>query len=314
MSRQLCKAVAIGVLAMGSSGAKAQFDASSRSLRFVEQQIGTASAPTIVSITNEWGLGPKEVRATVTFPGFCISPPSQGCLERVAEDIASFVIESSCGVLDPGQSCSLFLRFVPAAARDLRAEIVLGADPAGKPVVVQLQGYGVPRKAVPGTVLAVEYARADPPRLFLTVLRDEIDKLDRNEIKGWQRTGKTFWVHPSGEDIAANTRPVCRFYGLPEAGLDRHFYSASPAECAEVIARFSYAWLLEGGDFFRVVLPDIQSGACVPGTSPLYRLYAASTGVQHIYTTMRTEAAALVAQGWIAEGYGPDAVAMCVPQ
>ena len=31
---------------------------------------------------------------------------------------------------------------------------------------------------------------------------------------------------------------MCRFYGLPSAGLDSHFYTANAAECAQIPAKF----------------------------------------------------------------------------
>ena len=60
-------------------------------------------------------------------------------------------------------------------------------------------------------------------------------------------------------------RPVCRFYGLPSAGLDSHFYSASPAECFEVDERFGAEWQIESDNVFQVDLPDTVTGVCAGG-------------------------------------------------
>ena len=51
-------------------------------------------------------------------------------------------------------------------------------------------------------------------------------------------------VFDEGDTRLANSVPVCRFYGNPARGLDSHFYSASPDECAAVQQRFPDDWLL----------------------------------------------------------------------
>jgi len=80
-----------------------------------------------------------------------------------------------------------------------------------------------------------------------------------------------------------------------------------------VIAQFSNAWVLESNDVFAVVLPDATTGACSSGLLPLYRVYNHRADVNHRYTTSLAIRAQMIAAGWIAEGYGPQAVAMCVP-
>jgi hypothetical protein len=48
---------------------------------------------------------------------------------------------------------------------------------------------------------------------------------------------------------------------------------------------------------------------------PVYRVYAGATRTpNHRYVTDRALRDAMVSQGWIAEGYGPDAVIMCTPR
>ena len=56
---------------------------------------------------------------------------------------------------------------------------------------------------------------------------------------GWARTGEGFKAYAAGSYNDGTVRPVCRFYGLPSAGLDSHFYSASPAECFAVDERLT---------------------------------------------------------------------------
>ena len=81
------------------------------------------------------------------------------------------------------------------------------------------------------TLEAVEYYNQALDHYFVTASTDEIAKLDAGVFVGWQRTGLNFDVFdPATPHTGAS--PVCRFYGSPAAGLDSHFYSASPAECA----------------------------------------------------------------------------------
>ena len=161
---------------------------------------------------------------------------------------------------------------------------------------------------------AIEFYDATLDHYFITASADEIAKLDGGFFVGWQRTGLSFKV----EDPAANfvgLSPVCRFYGLPLAGLDSHFYSASPAECAAVMQRFPNAWELESSDVFQVRLPDLNTGVCPSGSVPVYRSWNARTDSNHRYTTDPSVQQAMIAKGYVAEGYGPPPmpVAMCSP-
>jgi hypothetical protein len=104
--------------------------------------------------------------------------------------------------------------------------------------------------------------------------------------------------------------PYAAFYGLPSAGLTRTF-SASPAECFEVDARFGAEWRIESDNVFQIDLPDMVTGVCPGGTIPVYRLFNGRPDVNHRYTTSAAIRATMEAAGWIREGYGPDATIMC---
>ena len=99
---------------------------------------------------------------------------------------------------------------------------------------------GGPALARAASVDAVEYYNAGLDHYFVTALPNEIAALDAGMFVGWQRTGLAFKVAAAGDTLPGST-PVCRFYGRPEAGLDSHFYSASPAECAAVQQNFAGA-------------------------------------------------------------------------
>jgi Repeat of unknown function (DUF5648) len=175
--------------------------------------------------------------------------------------------------------------------------------------------YGIvlPAVALAGDATVVEYYWAAHDHYFITADPAEISALDHSPPGGWVRTGQNFKAWSAANEPLPNASPVCRFYGRPEAGLDSHFYSASPAECQAVIDRFPTAWLYESRNVFEVVLPDPTLGTCPLGTASVYRLYDNRTDVNHRYTTSLTIRAMMIAAGWIPEGYGPQGVAMCVP-
>src|SRR5450631_4496160 len=157
-------------------------------------------------------------------------------------------------------------------------------------------------------VSVVEYYRAAVGHYFMTADGNEIQTLDNGQLAGWARTGASFNAYPPSD---AGHPPVCRFYGRPEAGLDSHFYSASIAECQAVIARFSDAWIYESADVFTIDLPSPTDGACPAASLPVYRLYNNRADVNHRYTTSLEVRSEMLSAGWVAEGYGPLAVAMC---
>ena len=161
-------------------------------------------------------------------------------------------------------------------------------------------------------ITAFEFDNPGLDHYFVTASEVEIRALDNGEFKGWFRTGGLFGVFtPDSTDPGLT--PVCRFYGNPAFGLDSHFYSASPAECADVLRKWPEQWLLESSNVFKVRLPDTATGACPSGTQPLYRAFNQRTDVNHRYTIILTFAYEMVDKGYALEGYGSPPVAMCVP-
>lgn len=166
---------------------------------------------------------------------------------------------------------------------------------------------------MPATVTVVEFYWPAADHYFITADAGEIAALDSGQLPGWVRTGQTFNAFAPTNPNDATHSPVCRFYGRPEAGLDSHFYSASPAECQAVMALYPNAWVYESADVFEMVLPNAADGSCSVGTVPVYRLYNNRADVNHRYTTSPAIRWQMMAAGWIPEGYGPQAVAMCAP-
>ena len=159
-----------------------------------------------------------------------------------------------------------------------------------------------------GTVPVVEYYHAALDHYFVTAVPAEIAALDAQRLAGWARTGYTFNAYTANPPA---TSPVCRYY-LPPAAGDSHFLSADPAECGAVGAMFP-AFVLESPAVMHVFLPNSASGACPSATRPVYRLWNGRVDSNHRFTTEADVRDQMVARGYVREGYGPDAVAMCAP-
>ena len=188
----------------------------------------------------------------------------------------------------------------PVAAKD-SARAYVG-------VVVRRVGSAQPQPAV---VTVVEFHHAALDHYFITASAKEIGDLDSGVHKGWARTGKSFKAYGVGSTGNTGRRPVCRAYGNPAAGLDSHFYSASPQECVATITKFNGSWLLEASEVFEMELPDVSTGACASGGVPIYRVWNNRADSNHRYTTSVADRDAMVAKGYVKEGYGPDSVTLC---
>jgi PKD repeat protein len=159
-------------------------------------------------------------------------------------------------------------------------------------------------------VQIVEYYHSGLDHYFVTADPDEMAALDTGRLTGWTRTGYQFTGFArSPLDISKST--VCRFYGLPQAGLNSHFYSGSQAECAAVMTQFASSWMLESSDVFQIVMPDVVSGACPASMVPVYRLFNNRADANHRYVTDASVRDSMLAKGYISEGYGPDSVTFC---
>ena len=173
-------------------------------------------------------------------------------------------------------------------------------------------------RAAAGTEAVIEYYNPWLDHYFMTPLANEIALLDAGAFVGWNRTGRVFDGFTSAAAAApAAVSPVCRFYIPPQHG-DSHFFSASPTECAEVAAKIGTdpdysGYIEETPAEFYIALPDLSTGACAPGTLPVYRLWNGRADSNHRYTTDLATRAAMLASGYVAEGYGPLGVAMCTP-
>jgi len=178
-----------------------------------------------------------------------------------------------------------------------------GAVVPSAPVNFAGSSAGVP----PLPVTAIEFYRTATDHYFISSLQPDIEALDSGHFPGWARTGQKFSVYAVA---TAGANPVCRIY-IPPPG-DSHFFSGSPAECAATVVKYP-TLILEAPNVFYIALPDQTTGACPAGTIPVYRVFNNRADPNHRYTTDRAIRDSMVAKGYIAEGYGPDAVIMCSP-
>lgn len=112
---------------------------------------------------------------------------------------------------------------------------------------------------------AVEFYNATLNHYFITAYPEEAAALDAGtNVKGWTRTGGQFTVFT---DPGAGLMPVCRFFGTPGKGLNTHFYTADPDECAKV--KTEPAWTFEAIAFYIPLPTNNDCG----GSYPVYRSY-----------------------------------------
>ena len=164
----------------------------------------------------------------------------------------------------------------------------------------------------------IEYYNQALDHYFISASQPDIDGLDSGRIPGWQRTGNDFsawistYVDPQGTKGTgppAGLLPVCRLY-IPPVDGDSHFFSVSAAECAASMAQHP-EFEFESPSAFLATLPDAQTGACPPNQTPVYRLWNARKDSNHRYTTSTAVRDQMLLRNYVAEGYGPNAVAMC---
>jgi hypothetical protein len=208
-----------------------------------------------------------------------------------------------------GLSTPRFFGHTATLLSDGKVLVAAGASEDNAPIALdsaELYDDGAP---LPTNVLLIEYFHAGFGHYFITSIPDEISKLDNGTFAGWARTGLQFNAYAAPR---ANSVPVCRFFSAAFAPRSSHFYTPFATECANEQA--DSAWTLESSDAFDIAVPTAD-GSCATGFTPVYRLYNNGQGgaPNHRYTTDLTVRTQMIAQGWVPEGLGPDAVEMCSP-
>jgi len=266
------------------------------SLSFANVALGLASSPNAVTVTNS-GDDPVLVAS--------IQSSNAGEFS---------VSGSTCKSIAAGASCTFNVTFSPFYTGPRTATITVTSNAPGSAQTVQVSGAGdsggpPPPAPPPGAMSAIEYYHAAFDHYFITASADEIGKLDAGTFAGWVRTGRQFNVFAAP---ATGLRTACRFFSTAFGARSSHFYTPDAPECSTV--RGNPDWQFEG-DVFYTMPPGLEGG-CASGTKPVYRMYNNGQGgaPNHRYTTEASVRALMLAQGWIAEGYGTLGVMMCAPQ
>ena len=283
--------------------------------RGIDAQAGTASI-TFVPATAAFGaqllnLESAAIVVDVHNPGPAALTPTRFVLNGpAAYDFATVFGTCEVGTAIPaGQGCFLSLYFRPQAAGARLANLVIDAPQLASLAILEISGFGA--TLTPPMVDVIEFYNAAQDHYFITALVQEIQALDNGVFAGWQRTGSAFKAYPAA---TPGFVPVCRFYIPPGYG-DSHFYSASTAECAEALAKYPF-FVYESPNVFYIALPDTTTGACLAGTTPIYRIWDNRFDTNHRYATSAAVVDQMRALGWIPEGYGPGPYypIMCAPQ
>jgi len=184
---------------------------------------------------------------------------------------------------------------------------------AAYPLVAE---YLVPNATnVSKTVAVVEYYNALEDNYFITADPYEIAGRDNGSPAGWVRTGYRFLAYTDPAVAPAGAQPVCRLFAPSPYGNTR-FYSASPQECASMLAQPDLHFVSESAAAFYLQVPSL-SGACPSSTRPVYRFLDGSGFPRRRYTAeVDLRDALAAAGGWAQEGAGsvPNRVAMCAPK
>ena len=164
------------------------------------------------------------------------------------------------------------------------------------------------------TVPVIEYYRVSQDQYFITADPFEISALDRGVPAGWVRTGYRFLAFADPALAPAGAQPVCRLYAPPPYG-DARFYSASPAECATMLAQTDQHWVSESAAAFYVQAPSAISGSCPANTRAVYRFLDTTSAPRRRYTAeINVRDALRDDTDWAADGgKAPNRIVMCAP-
>ena len=252
--------------------------------------VGTQSASRNVTLTNS-GNAPMSVQtAGVT--------------------TADFRLVSGCSpgtVVAPGGSCTMQLIATPGASGSLTAALMLSTNDG--PYELPLLAAGVANSSSDQNIVdVIEFYNATLDHYFISWSPAEIANLDAgNTPTRWTRTGYSFKAFAGPQPGASD---VCRYY-IPPVDGSSHFFGRNGAECSASLQEHP-EFVVEAQDYMQLYVPT--AGICPANTVPVHRLFDNRADANHRYTTDANVFSQMVARGWIAEGDGPNVVAMCAPQ
>ena len=192
-----------------------------------------------------------------------------------------------------------------AVALDLQRVLILNQR-GNQPDTVSIAST---QDTLPNTAIATEFYYAAFNHYFHSASEVETLLLQDGIFgNNWNRTFQYWRVWTAA---GPGRYPVCRFFSATFAPKSSHFFTPYAAECTSL--QQGNVWTYEGTVYY-IGLPD-NTGSCAAGTAPLYRVYNNGMGgaPNHRYTPDRSVRDQMVAQGWVAEGSGPDVVFACTP-
>jgi hypothetical protein len=185
-----------------------------------------------------------------------------------------------------------------------------------------LQATPPPREAFfADPELATEYYNAELGEFVITASVDETKVLDAGSTPGWERTHFSFYVrrrrarHGSGERRQPDGRarvpvlhPACVAFPVRGGRRVRLGRCEHPGRRAR-----EPGCILCVASRCRRPVPSVDRGCRRRHADPRISHVGQRAGHRASLTTVKELRDAMVVNGWIAEGYGPDGVAMCVP-
>ena len=159
--------------------------------------------------------------------------------------------------------------------------------------------------------MVIEYYNAERDQYFITATYADINAFDSGGRPGWQRTGWTFSAGPDYAPDLGLTDFVCRFY-IPAS--DDHFFAVSYSECRQVAVQHP-EYMRELGNELYVSLADKATGTCSPSFEliPVFSVRKPGADGGQRFTTNVFIRSLMIQQGYVADGFGPNGVAFCVP-
>jgi hypothetical protein len=284
--------------------------------------IGNATVDgTQAVLDKRMGAGTLTLKSTVLD-----NPGSKNCGAAVAGATFSFSSDGTCGFGTTFDNAALV--FGPLATNG--GFTLTHMPQAGNPAIDNGAGVGCPSvdqrgvtrpsgvacdagaveyvAGAPALATVFEYFNAGFGHYFITLLPDEIAKLDAGVFTGWMRTGQQFNVH---RNPGATLAPVCRFFTVAFPPKSSHFYAPRGFGCEGTLNNPD--WQFEA-DVFYTPLPD-GNAPCPAAHLPVYRLYNNGQGgaPNHRFTVDPIVRTQMIAGGYVGEGAGVG-VGMCSPQ
>lgn len=260
--------------------------------------------------------------AEFLFDGGVVYSGTQNVVLRIIDQLPAELVGAEPAVVERiGETINVYVRATTSptsGASELQTGATLGPMPDPAQVAVNYYlatrnpggEYGAYqlRKSQPLVVITfvenspiVEFFHEGLQHYFITSDIHEIEVLDNGTLLGWKRTGAISMGYTT---VVQNPSlaSTCRYYGLPSAGLNTHFYSDSALECAYVATTWPDKWVQETPRAFDVIRLSPETGRCPSDTVVATRFFNGKPDVNHRYVVTAAAELEMTSKGWIREG------------